>query len=164
VTGDYHTRGRNPTRRGPKQPCTSVPSAPQKPAAPGTRQPSRPRTASLGDGSPGAPHPGLSAVVKPDCFIVDGAGYSPAIEHDQDEPDAEAERALMRAQSGVVTEAIITCPLCSTQTQETMPEDACQHFYVCMGCGEMLTPKPGDCCVFCSYADSPCPPMQAEGF
>jgi hypothetical protein len=41
-----------------------------------------------------------------------------------------------------------------------MPTDACQFFYVCHGCGERLRPKPGDCCVFCSYADSQCPPMQ----
>jgi hypothetical protein len=42
-----------------------------------------------------------------------------------------------------------------------MPENACQHGYVCTGCGMMLTPKPGDCCVFCSYADTACPPKQA---
>ena len=42
-----------------------------------------------------------------------------------------------------------------------MPENACQHFYRCTGCGGMLEPKPGDCCVFCSYADAICPPRQA---
>jgi hypothetical protein len=26
----------------------------------------------------------------------------------------------------------------------------------------MLRPKPGDCCVFCSYGSVPCPPIQAE--
>jgi hypothetical protein len=44
---------------------------------------------------------------------------------------------------------------------ETMPVNACQHGYVCTGCGELLRPKPGDCCVFCSYADAACPPRQA---
>ncbi|HEY7997903.1 MAG TPA: GDCCVxC domain-containing (seleno)protein, partial [Pseudolabrys sp.] len=29
------------------------------------------------------------------------------------------------------------------------------------GCGERLKPKPGDCCVFCSYGSVPCPPMQS---
>jgi hypothetical protein len=42
-----------------------------------------------------------------------------------------------------------------------MPNDACQIFYDCKGCGERLKPKPGDCCVFCSYASVPCPPVQA---
>lgn len=47
-----------------------------------------------------------------------------------------------------------------------MPTDACQWFYDCKGCGTVLRPKPGDCCVFCSYGDVPCPPIQdarAEG-
>jgi len=42
-------------------------------------------------------------------------------------------------------------------------ENACQHFYRCTDCGAMLKPQPGDCCVFCSYADAPCPPKQAAG-
>ena len=57
-------------------------------------------------------------------------------------------------------EATITCPLCGKQATETMPENACQHFYRCTGCGEMLKPKDGDCCVFCSYADTVCPSKQ----
>lgn len=59
-------------------------------------------------------------------------------------------------------ESTITCPLCGHRATETMPEDACQFFYRCTGCGELLRPKAGDCCVFCSYGDVPCPPMQAE--
>jgi hypothetical protein len=42
-----------------------------------------------------------------------------------------------------------------------MPKDACQIFYDCKGCGERLKPKPGDCCVFCSYGSVPCPPVQS---
>jgi hypothetical protein len=60
----------------------------------------------------------------------------------------------------VVTEATITCPLCGTLARGAMPENACQFFYACTGCGEMLKPKAGDCCVFCSYADTACPPKQ----
>jgi hypothetical protein len=41
-----------------------------------------------------------------------------------------------------------------------MPTDACQFFYDCRGCGAVLKPKPGDCCVFCSYGTVPCPPIQ----
>ena len=54
----------------------------------------------------------------------------------------------------------ITCPLCGHQKTETMPTVACQYFYDCEGCGAVIKPKPGDCCVFCSYGDVPCPPMQ----
>ncbi|MGD9657599.1 MAG: GDCCVxC domain-containing (seleno)protein, partial [Methylocystis sp.] len=44
----------------------------------------------------------------------------------------------------------ITCPSCGHQSTETMPTDACQVFYECKGCGALLKPKAGDCCVFCS--------------
>jgi ArsR family transcriptional regulator len=33
-------------------------------------------------------------------------------------------------------------------------------FYECKGCGALLKPEAGDCCVFCSYGDAPCPPFQ----
>jgi hypothetical protein len=56
----------------------------------------------------------------------------------------------------------ITCPLCGHSKTETMPEDACQYFYDCEGCLAVLKPEAGDCCVFCSYGDVPCPPIQAE--
>ena len=45
---------------------------------------------------------------------------------------------------------------------ETMPTNACQFFYECLGCGELLRPKPGDCCVFCSYGTVACPPIQEQ--
>jgi hypothetical protein len=54
----------------------------------------------------------------------------------------------------------ITCPHCAHQATERMPDDACQFFYVCQGCGARLKPLPGDCCVFCSYGNVPCPPIQ----
>jgi hypothetical protein len=41
-----------------------------------------------------------------------------------------------------------------------MPQDACQWFYECSHCHELLKPRAGDCCVFCSYGDVPCPPIQ----
>ena len=61
----------------------------------------------------------------------------------------------------VVLAATITCPECAFAKAETMPTNACQHFYTCAGCGQMLRPLAGDCCVFCSYADVRCPPKQA---
>lgn len=30
----------------------------------------------------------------------------------------------------------------------------------CPNCNQLLKPKEGDCCVFCSYGDIPCPPIQ----
>jgi hypothetical protein len=54
--------------------------------------------------------------------------------------------------------ATIICPVCRHQAVENMPTDCCLFFYECPGCKAMLRPKPGDCCVFCSYADKPCPP------
>jgi len=60
--------------------------------------------------------------------------------------------------------SIITCPNCGHQASERMPTDACQFFYECQGCKALLKPKAGDCCVFCSYGDAPCPPIQeAQG-
>ena len=56
----------------------------------------------------------------------------------------------------------ITCPDCGHEETETMPTDACQWFYECRSCGTVLKPKPGDCCVFCSYGTVPCPPMQSS--
>jgi len=57
----------------------------------------------------------------------------------------------------------ITCPECGYRSIETMPVDACQHFYDCKGCGKLLRPLEGHCCVFCSYGSRPCPPVQSEG-
>ncbi|MCP5373719.1 MAG: hypothetical protein H6907_18475 [Hyphomicrobiales bacterium] len=59
--------------------------------------------------------------------------------------------------------ATVTCPHCGHAETEDMPTDACLFFYDCKGCGRVLRPRPGDCCVFCSYGDVPCPPVQAEG-
>ena len=56
--------------------------------------------------------------------------------------------------------ATITCPHCGIATAATMPTAACQFFWGCPACGTVLRPKDGDCCVFCSYADRPCPPVQ----
>jgi hypothetical protein len=62
----------------------------------------------------------------------------------------------------MIETSTITCPLCGFAASETMPIDACLFFYECTGCGAMLRPKAGDCCVFCSYGSVPCPPIQAE--
>ena len=63
----------------------------------------------------------------------------------------------------VVLDSVLTCPSCGVHATERMPEDACQYFYECTGCGERLRPRVGDCCVFCSYGTVVCPPKQTPG-
>lgn len=62
--------------------------------------------------------------------------------------------------SAVSLVSTITCPVCGDQRTETMPTDACLYVYECRGCSALIKPKPGDCCVFCSFGDTPCPPIQ----
>lgn len=59
-----------------------------------------------------------------------------------------------------ILESTLTCPQCGHTKLETMPTDACQWFYECENCKTVLRPKQGDCCVYCSYGDVPCPPIQ----
>lgn len=59
-------------------------------------------------------------------------------------------------------QSTLTCPRCGHRAIETMPVDACWFFYTCTGCGEVLQPETGDCCVFCSYGTVPCPPKQQD--
>ena len=62
----------------------------------------------------------------------------------------------------IVLDAVLTCPCCGAEHRERLPEDACRIHYRCSACGAELTPRPGDCCVFCSYGDVACPPLQWE--
>ncbi len=78
------------------------------------------------------------------------------------EASANAERPAGKSSETPMTEveSIITCPHCGHSETETMPTNACQFFYDCKGCGVLLKPEPGDCCVYCSYGTVPCPPVQ----
>ena len=62
--------------------------------------------------------------------------------------------------STVETRSTLTCPICGHRSTDTMPTEACQFFYDCKGCGSLLKPLQGDCCVYCSFGDVNCPPMQ----
>ncbi len=53
-------------------------------------------------------------------------------------------------ETSIIAESTITCPDCGFTATETMPTDACQFFYDCKGCGRLLRPNRGDCCVFCA--------------
>lgn len=59
-----------------------------------------------------------------------------------------------------ILKSTITCPKCGHKKEELMPTSACQFFYDCENCKEVLRPKEGDCCVYCSYGTVPCPPIQ----
>lgn len=58
--------------------------------------------------------------------------------------------------------SIITCPKCNNSVSNEMPFDNCVVTYKCSSCGEILTPKKGDCCVYCSYGSVQCPTIQLE--
>ena len=60
----------------------------------------------------------------------------------------------------IIVNSEIKCPKCHFIKLEIMPIDNCQIMYNCEKCNETLTPKEGDCCIFCSYGDTPCPPFQ----
>lgn len=62
--------------------------------------------------------------------------------------------------SDIQLESELTCPECGFKKIEHMPTDYCQWFYECVKCHNLLKPKPGDCCVYCSYGSITCPPMQ----
>lgn len=57
--------------------------------------------------------------------------------------------------------SVLSCPGCGHQKAEQMPTDACVYFYTCENCHAVLKPLAGDCCVYCSYGNVKCPPIQA---
>lgn len=59
-------------------------------------------------------------------------------------------------------QANIKCPNCGAETKEIMPKKKRVYFYACPKCYNILKPKPGECCIFCSYADVKCPAKQSE--
>jgi|GEM_PF-217599 len=75
----------------------------------------------------------------------------------------EAKVTFDDVKTSVILESTLTCPECGHAKTETMPTDACQWFYECEQCHAVLKPKPGDCCVYCSYGTVPCPPIQERG-
>ncbi|WP_421869701.1 GDCCVxC domain-containing (seleno)protein [Motiliproteus sp.] len=62
----------------------------------------------------------------------------------------------------LILESTLTCPRCGHCQRLTMPTNACLFFHACSHCETLLKPLLGDCCVFCSYGDVPCPPIQQQ--
>jgi hypothetical protein len=64
--------------------------------------------------------------------------------------------------SQIILESTLRCPQCGYSQTETMPTNACVWYWECPGCHVLIQPRRGDCCVFCSYGNMPCPPLQAS--
>ena len=63
----------------------------------------------------------------------------------------------------IILLSTLRCPECGFTRTETMPTDQCVWYWECPGCGVLLRPRRGDCCVYCSYGSVPCPPVQEGG-
>jgi hypothetical protein len=71
---------------------------------------------------------------------------------------------MKQATGGMIDfQSTITCPHCGHQETEIMPLDACRFFYDCVGCGAVLRPNQGDCCIYCSHGSVAWPPKQRDG-
>lgn len=64
----------------------------------------------------------------------------------------------------IVVAGKVTCPWCGFVEELDMPTNACHFLHECSGCKTVLSPKSGDCCIFCSFGDVPCPPKQMESW
>jgi hypothetical protein len=62
----------------------------------------------------------------------------------------------------VVLNSVIKCPECGFEKEEIMSLNSCQFFYECENCKIVLKPNNGDCCVYCSFGNEKCPPIQAN--
>ena len=62
----------------------------------------------------------------------------------------------------VRTKTKLTYPECGFVEDIEMPTDSCHFFHDCVKGKAILKPSLGDCCVFCPYADVPCPSKQIE--
>ena len=75
-------------------------------------------------------------------------------QHDMLEIDVKVEEEL------IILKSEITCPHCGYEKMETMPVDSCECYYDCESCSELLEPRVGECCVYCSYGSVDCPATQ----
>lgn len=64
--------------------------------------------------------------------------------------------------SKVMLDAVLRCPFCLGEELLRMPENFCEILRPCRFCRRIIRPRPGDCCVYCSFATVPCPPHQQE--
>lgn len=63
-------------------------------------------------------------------------------------------------ESDIIDSSNITCPYCDFTVREELPTEYCVISYECKNCSEIIHPKVGDCCVFCTWGDVKCPSIQ----
>jgi len=61
-----------------------------------------------------------------------------------------------------VNRSVLSCPICETRTEQEMPTNECVVVFQCPACRSVLRPRPGICCVFCSYGSVKCPSVQCQ--
>lgn len=74
--------------------------------------------------------------------------------------EEEEDKCCEKKEEEMVEHSTITCPYCGHKKLEKLPTDVCQIRYTCENCKKEITPKVGDCCVYCSYGDHKCPSKQ----
>ncbi len=74
--------------------------------------------------------------------------------------DSSSSKNSLQSSSNLSNTSEITCPNCNYKAVETLPTDVCVIKYTCIKCKTELTPKNGDCCVYCTYGTHKCPSKQ----
>ncbi len=102
---------------------------------------------------------GNTTVVKAQQLEEDGLAM---IHHNMNDGHAHSHEANTNptTNNALVLETVLQCPHCGHKSHEAMPTNSCKFFHKCGNCSELVKPKEGECCVFCSYGESICPPAQ----
>ncbi|MES2567102.1 MAG: GDCCVxC domain-containing (seleno)protein [Bacteroidota bacterium] len=84
------------------------------------------------------------------------------VKYEKDSKDTLTPPVLNEQYSNSSFFSEITCPKCKHTKSEKLPTEVCLVSYTCENCKEVLHPKDGDCCVFCTYGTHKCPSKQDE--
>jgi len=60
------------------------------------------------------------------------------------------------------TKAIVICPHCDNSTEVLLLINYCKIRFICPYCGNNITPKEGESCIFSTQADKRCPLKMKE--
>ena len=77
-----------------------------------------------------------------------------------DPKDSCCKKDAAESSTAISVTSEITCPKCGHKKVETLPTDVCVIRYTCENCKAELTPKVGDCCVYCTYGTHKCQSKQ----
>lgn len=92
------------------------------------------------------------------CLFLTGSSVLSVKYNAAQTPVAKYKYTIMTDSTGSKSiKSVITCPVCGYKKEEKVPTDHCLIRYTCTHCHKSLTPKKGDCCVFCSYGTVKCP-------